>query len=79
MAENDGIQGVILSGHDGRRGFFYHTAVHHDARGQGIGTALLVFRRNEGGNAFWEKQGFTVRDDLAYRNLALRTLVRQDT
>ena len=97
VAENDGIQGVILSGHDGRRGFIYHTAVHPDARGQGIGTALVqhalsalkacgiskvalvVFRRNEGGNAFWEKQGFIVRDDLAYRNLALRTLVRQDT
>ena len=97
VAENDGIQGVILSGHDGRRGFIYHTAVHPDARGQGIGTALVqhalsalkacginkvalvVFRCNEGGNAFWEKQGFTVRDDLTYRNLALRTLVRQDT
>lgn len=41
--------------------------------------ALLVFKYNDTGNAFWEKQGFTVRDDLNYRNLALRELVRIDT
>jgi hypothetical protein len=38
-----------------------------------------VFRRNEAGNAFWEKQGFTIREDVAYRNLALTELVRIDT
>ena len=31
-------------------------------------TALVVFSDNEGGNAFWEKQGFTSRPDLIYRN-----------
>lgn len=41
--------------------------------------ALLVFERNETGNAFWEKQGFTVRDDLVYRNKALTQIVRIDT
>ena len=41
--------------------------------------ALLVFKYNEDGNAFWEAQGFTVRDDLNYRNKALRELVRIDT
>lgn len=41
--------------------------------------ALVVFSRNEGGNAFWEKQGFTVRDDLVYRNLALDEMVHIDT
>ncbi len=41
--------------------------------------ALLVFRRNEAGNAFWKKQGFTIREDVAYRNLALTELVRIDT
>lgn len=40
---------------------------------------LVVFSRNENGNAFWEKMGFTKRDDLVYRNLALRNMVRRDT
>ncbi len=30
--------------------------------------ALVAFKENEDGNAFWEKMGFTVRDDLIYRN-----------
>lgn len=30
---------------------------------------LVVFKTNETGNLFWEKQGFTIRDDLYYRNL----------
>ena len=42
-------------------------------------TALVVFGKNEGGNAFWEKQGFIVRDDLVYRNRALVEMVRIDT
>ena len=41
--------------------------------------ALVVFARNEGGNAFWEKMGFTVREDLVYRNRALADLTRIDT
>lgn len=41
--------------------------------------ALVVFDRNETGNAFWESQGFTVRDDLIYRNKALVDIVRIDT
>jgi len=41
--------------------------------------ALVVFDRNAGGNAFWEKQGFTARDDLVYRNRALCEMVRIDT
>lgn len=42
-------------------------------------TALVVFDRNEVGNAFWEKQGFTARNDLVYRNKALVDMVRIDT
>ena len=42
-------------------------------------TALVVFVKNEVGNAFWEKQGFTVRNDLVYRNRALVEMVRIDT
>jgi len=95
--ENGEIYGVILSGHDGRRGFIHHTAVSPDSRKQGIGralvsralaalkdeginkVALVVFSRNETGNAFWKKMGFTQRHDLSYRNRALTDLTRIDT
>ena len=41
-------------------------------RAEGIRkAALVVFSDNSGGNAFWEKAGFTVRDDLLYRNMVL--------
>lgn len=91
------IAGVILSGHDGRRGYIYHTAVRPEYRRQGIAralvehamqalekegiqkTALVVFARNEAGNAFWEKLGFTGRDDLVYRNKNIHPLTRLDT
>ena len=42
-------------------------------------TALVVFGRNETGNAFWEKIGFTKRDDLNYRNRNIHALERIDT
>lgn len=41
--------------------------------------ALVVFDRNQSGNMFWEKQGFTVRNDLVYRNKPLTDIVRIDT
>ena len=41
--------------------------------------ALVVFARNEAGNGFWEKLGFTTREDLVYRNRALAEMVRIDT
>jgi ribosomal protein S18 acetylase RimI-like enzyme len=81
--------GVILSGHDGRRGFIYHAAVEPGCRGRGIGTALVraveaamiregihkvalvAFRANEAGNRFWEDRGFSLRDDLVYRDKSL--------
>ena len=95
--KSDEIVGVIIAGHDGRRGFIYHTAVNSDYRNQGIATklvdvtmdalkanginkvALVVFDRNEVGNTFWEKVGFTAREDLVYRNKAIAELVRIDT
>ena len=91
------ITGAILAGHDGRRGYIYHTAVNPAYRHQGIGTALVnaalhalanegiikvalvVFSRNDAGNAFWERLGFTARGDLAYRNKALCAITRIDT
>lgn len=41
--------------------------------------ALVVFGRNEAGNQFWERRGFTVREDLVYRNRAIAELKRIDT
>jgi ribosomal protein S18 acetylase RimI-like enzyme len=42
VAEEAGrIVGVIMAGHDGRRGFIYHTAVRPECRKQGIATLLL--------------------------------------
>ena len=41
--------------------------------------ALVAFDKNESGNAFWEKLGFTVREDLVYRNKALAEMIRMDT
>lgn len=93
----DEVAGVILSGHDGRRGYVYHTAVAAKERNRGIGStlvqkamdalenegiskvALVVFDRNETGNKFWEKRGFTVRNDLVYRIKAVKEMVRIDT
>ena len=40
---------------------------------------LVAFARNEKGNAFWEKMGFTQRTDLIYRNRTLTEMVRIDT
>lgn len=95
--DGNDVIGVILSGHDGRRGFIHHMAVAENSRRKGIATrllnhalsalkaeginkaALLVFNRNEAGNAFWESQGFTVRNDVTYRNRALTEMIRIDT
>lgn len=95
--ENDELLGIILGGHDGRRGYIYHMSVAENHRKKGIGSslvekclksfknekiskvALLVFKYNETGNTFWEKQGFILREDVNYRNIGLRELVRIDT
>ena len=95
--DGDTLSGVILGGHDGRRGFIHHMAVAEAYRRQGVGqalvdralaaleaekiskVALLTFKYNEAGNAFWERQGFTLREDLNYRNRALVALKRIDT
>lgn len=95
--DKDEISGVILSGHDGRRGVIYHMAVKESCQRQGIGTLLLeaalnalkkegiskvnlvAFSTNIKGNSFWEKQGFSARNDLIYRNKALTELRRIDT
>ena len=40
---------------------------------------LVAFRNNQKGNAFWEKQGFTLRPDLNYRNKLIHPMKRIDT
>ena len=42
VAEDDGrIVGVIMAGHDGRRGYIHHTAVLTNYRNQGIAEGLV--------------------------------------
>ncbi|MCR5098889.1 MAG: GNAT family N-acetyltransferase [Lachnospiraceae bacterium] len=90
------IVGVILCGHDGRRGIIQHACVSPGYRRMGIGkklvdialealkkeginkVLLVAFKKNEGGNEFWESQGFTLREDLNYRNKALAEMIRID-
>ena len=98
VAEKDlRIIGVILGGHDGRRGYIYHMTMLGEYRKCGIGralvesvmqafkdegiskVALVVFKKNELGNKFWEKLGFAMRTDLAYRNRSICELERIDT
>ena len=95
--DEEKLIGVIMAGHDGRRGFIHHTAVSPEHRRRGIAkrlaetalnalkglginkVALLVFERNKDGNKFWEKIGFTARDDVVYRNKTLTDIIRMDT
>lgn len=39
--DGETIIGVIMAGHDGRRGYIHHTAVRTDYRGRGIARALV--------------------------------------
>lgn len=42
VAETNGaIVGAVLCGHDGRRGYIYHLAVHPTCRGKGIARSLV--------------------------------------
>ncbi len=41
--------------------------------------ALVVFNRNMSGNLFWEKLGFTERNDIVYRDYVINNFDRMDT
>ena len=87
------IIGVILTGHDGRRGIIHHMCVHPDYRRMGIAAHLvslaeealkkesiqkvfgLVFTDNATANLFWEKQGYSLRTNLNYRNKSLNEMI----
>lgn len=87
--KDEKVIGVILTGHDGRRGIIHHMCVHPDCRRMGIAAHLvslaeeamkkegiqkmfgLVFKDNDGANAFWEEQGYSLRTNLNYRNKSL--------
>ena len=86
LAGNDGRRGYIYhtAVHPDHRQQGIATALvahaEHAMTALGINKiALVVFDRNDTGNAFWEKQGYTVRNDLVYRNKALTDIVRIDT
>lgn len=86
MAGHDGRRGLIHHtavhpAHRGRGvGRMLVEAALQALQQEGVSkAALLVFRRNEGGNAFWEHMGFTLREDIAYRNITLAEMTRIDT
>ena len=41
--------------------------------------ALVAFERNAAGNAFWQRMGFGLRQDLSYRDRVLTEMTRTDT
>lgn len=96
FSDSDGkLLGVILTGHDGRRGIIHHMCVHPDFRRMKIASTLvklaedalhaegiqkifgLVFKDNDTANAFWERQGYSLRTNLNYRNKSLNSEVPQ--
>lgn len=86
LAGHDGRRGMIyhlaVDPNERRTGIGTKLVQHAlDAlRAEGIHkVALVVFAGNEQGNAFWERMGFTQRDDLTYRNKSLSELTRIDT
>ncbi len=86
LAGNDGRRGYIY--HTAVHPDYRHrgiatdllTAAINALKEQGINkAALVVFSKNQDGNRFWERMGFTVREDLVYRNKAIVEMERIDT
>ena len=66
--DGDTLIGAILCGHDGRRGCLYHVCVRKGYRRHGVGKAIT---KNDIGNVFWNKIGWTEREDLNYYDFTL--------
>ncbi|MBD5434470.1 MAG: GNAT family N-acetyltransferase [Treponema sp.] len=86
LAGNDGRRGYIyhtaVSSEQRRQGIASRLLDAVLTAFENIGitkVALVVFERNADGNAFWEKAGFTVREDLVYRNKSIAEMTRIDT
>lgn len=86
MAANDGRRGYIYHTSVNPKyqnqgiGSKLVDIVINELKNQGVNkVALVVFNKNEKGNIFWENQGFTVREDLIYRNKSLLDMIRNDT
>lgn len=86
MVGNDGRRGYIYHTavhpdfrHRGIASMLVDTAIQSLAELGIHKVALVVFDKNETGNEFWEKQGFTARNDLIYRNKTLSEMIRIDT
>ena len=85
LCGHDGRRGIIqhmcVSPQFRRRGIGHKLVARALAalKAEGINKVLLVaFKANALGNAFWEAEGFTLREDLNYRNLALTDMIRID-
>ncbi|MDE6719386.1 MAG: GNAT family N-acetyltransferase, partial [Treponemataceae bacterium] len=86
LAGNDGRRGYIyhtaVSPEQRRQGIAQKLVDAVLAAFENIGitkVALVVFERNADGNAFWEKSGFSAREDLVYRNKSIAKMTRIDT
>ena len=98
IAEKEGRAiGVLMCGHDGRRGYIYHTAIRDPSRVKTIGGALLdametamrelripkvgllVDTDNDEGAVFWERLGWTRRDDLIYYDRVIEKSPNRET
>ncbi len=86
MAGNDGRRGyiyhtVVSPEHRGK-GIAHELVNRVEEAFKALGiakVALVVFDKNDIGNAFWEKEGYKAREDLVYRNKSLIEITRIDT
>ncbi len=69
IMRNEGrLVGSVMVGHDGHRGWVYYLAVAHDARGRGLGRALMAAAEEWLNNRDAPKIQLMVRDTNADAN-----------